>query len=84
MQKLSEKKRIRKEKKCLNSNSLTRGKEKKRYEISLMVQQKLSEILNQSRKGQEADYLLLFKQANQAIDGSSIYIEDHQGSELKG
>ena len=37
MQKLSEKKRIRKEKKCLNSNSLTRGKEKKRYEISLLV-----------------------------------------------
>ena len=37
MQKLSEKKRIRKEKKCLNSNSLMRGKEKKRYEISLLV-----------------------------------------------
>ena len=36
-QKLSEKKRIRKEKKCLNSKSLMRGKEKKRYEISLLV-----------------------------------------------
>ena len=37
MQKFSEKKRIRKEKKHPNSNFLVRGKEKKDYEISLLV-----------------------------------------------
>ena len=51
MQKLSEKKRIRKEKKCLISNSLRRGKEKKPYVISLLVQQKSSETLKRGING---------------------------------
>ena len=55
MQKLIEKKRIRHEKNQLITNSLLRGKEKKHHIISLLVQQKLSEMSRSELHSKEAD-----------------------------
>ena len=62
MQKLSEKKRIRKEMKQLITNSLLRGKEKKHYVNSLLGEQKLSEISRSELDSKEADFSSNFKQ----------------------